>query len=64
MDEKFYYLSQGLVCSRCKSDKVRAIGNSKYGGHIVKCDNCGEIFLEEELDEKEEDGYIVPETTI
>lgn len=56
MDNKFYYLSQGLICPNCKSDKVYYIYESNSGVSIVKCKNCGEIMLEQELEEKKEEN--------
>jgi len=55
MDKKFYYSSENLICPHCKSDEIRYLGESKYSGYIVKCSNCGEIMLESDLEEKEED---------
>lgn len=56
MDKKFYLTSSGLICPKCKSDDIRILGKSEYTGNtnIVKCGNCGLIFMEDELEEKEE----------
>lgn len=61
MDKKFYLTSSGLICPFCKSDDIRILGGSDYTGNtkrdnIVKCGNCGLIFTEDELMEKEEEN--------
>lgn len=54
MDEKFYLVNENLRCPDCKSDKVILLGGNNDIGYAVKCQKCGKIFMEDELDEKEE----------
>lgn len=47
MDEKFYYVSEGLICPYCKSDEIKTLGTSRE--NIYKCMNCEVIMFGEEL---------------
>lgn len=53
MDEKFNLVNENLICPHCKSDKVVLLGGNNDIGYAVKCKNCGLIFMEDELEEKE-----------
>lgn len=55
MDEKFYLVNENLKCPYCGSDKVILLGGNNDIGYAVKCKKCGKIFMEDDLDEKEED---------
>lgn len=55
VDKKFYMENENLRCPYCKSDEIIILGGNSDIGTIVKCQSCGKITMEDDLEEKEED---------
>jgi len=50
-------VSDNLICPDCKSSEVVLLGGNNDIGYAVKCQSCGKITMEDELEEeKEEDA--------
>lgn len=57
MDEKFFLVNENLRCPDpdCRSDKVVLLGGNNDIGYAVKCQKCEKIFMEDDLEENEEE---------